>query len=151
MRAGILGGIAAILLLAACAGRHGKCEAVPENYITAGKPVYRACSVNRSARGPTFSSNWNFNPTQGCGRATIEFVVNEFGIPERETARVILGNDTRLGEAMLQFLTSMRYEPARKNGATVAQLMTFERHYSRNRTNAKTPRAVAQSQGGPTC
>jgi hypothetical protein len=152
VRAGIIGAITTILLLAACAGRRGKCESVPDNYLKpGGKPVYRACAVNRPVKGPSFGTKWNYNSTQSCGRATIEFVVNEYGIPDRETARVITGNDTRLGEEMVLFLTSMRYEPAQRNGAAVQQLTTWERSYTRTRTNTKAPRSAQQAQGPAKC
>jgi hypothetical protein len=62
-------------------------------------------------------------PTSGCFSALLEFVVGTNGVPETETARIVRANNARYGEAVLASLPQWRFEPARKAGVPVRQIV----------------------------
>lgn len=114
------------LLLLGCAGRAtATCEAVSNDIVAiAGQPVLSACGVDRAVQAPEYP-RLTYTPTQPCGNATVAFVVNAEGRVIPSTIRVTASNDRALSDAMIAALIGMRFTPAQKNGAPVAQLSAW--------------------------
>jgi hypothetical protein len=89
-------------------------------------PLYRECAVQRRARETTTNIIPDFrpsNPGNSCYVAEIEFVVTASGTPDATTARVLRTNTPELAEAALKVIPRLRYEPAQRDGAPVAQIL----------------------------
>ena len=119
--------------LTACAtgggARTATCDAAPRDSIFAATgPVYHGCAVDTRAellsRGPAP----DFHPPTrtACYSAAIEFVVNQQGKPELETAHVLRANDRAFGDALLATLGNRKYEPALIHGSPVRQIVEDE-------------------------
>ena len=127
--------LALIIASAACAAgashaRQASCALAPADstYLVRG-PVYRDCAVDRRARLLTTDVRLEFEPPgppaegTACYRAQIEFVVDSAGVPESETANIVRTNDPAFANAVLATLPRWRYQPARKNGVAVRQVV----------------------------
>jgi hypothetical protein len=114
-------------------------------YLARG-PVYRDCAVDRKARRLGSGLRTNYSPrsdgrTSACFWAEIEFAVDSSGRPETDSARVVQGNDRQLGHAMLEVLSTLRYEPAQLAGVPVRQIVREKQ--------AVQTRVVISQGGGP--
>jgi hypothetical protein len=118
--------------------------------------VYRQCDVDKRARWINESAvRTNYRPPTPpaaarntgtiCYDGDLEFVVDERGLPEVETARVVRATDPETGNAVLQSLPQWRFEPAQKGGVPVRQIVR-ERHI----VAAMTVTAVVVRQGQTT-
>jgi hypothetical protein len=122
----------ATLALSACAsgGAHlATCDAAPRDSIfAAAGPVYHSCAVDRRAELLTPGPRPDFFPPArtACFSAAIEFVVNQQGRPELETAHVLHANDRAFGDALLSTLANRKYQPAVLHGAPVRQIVEDE-------------------------
>jgi hypothetical protein len=102
--------------------------AATDSVYLAGGPVYRPCAVDRAARLRTRNVRIDFQPTPplptaSCYSVQLEFVVAATGVPELETARLVRANNAAYGDAVLASLGQWRYEPARKDGVPVRQIV----------------------------
>lgn len=122
-----------------CAGataraRRTSCALAPADstYLATG-PVYRDCAVDQRARPRGPGVRPEFRPSSpplggtACYSAELEFVVDTTGAPELETARVVRTNDATFGDAVLATLLNWRYDPARKDGIAVRQIVREKR------------------------
>jgi hypothetical protein len=102
-----------------------------DSTYAAGRPVYRDCAVDRPARftntnvlpdwrPPTSSSN-------SCYSVEMEFVVDEAGRVERETATVVQASDRSFANAWMTTLGEWKFEPAVRGGVRVRQIVTMKR------------------------
>ncbi len=112
--------------------RKGRCTGeTPDSAWLAAGPVYRDCEVDRKAslRGsppkPQLSAGARL-PNKECYHAGFEFVVDTSGVPELGTVRPHPRNDQFLEDAVRAQLPQLRYEPARRDGLAVRQLVVFE-------------------------
>jgi hypothetical protein len=88
-------------------------------------PVYRDCAVERRVRKLTTNIAPDYRPTSNsCVSAELEFVVTADGKPDATTARVVRTTTPAYAEAVLAILPRFRYEPARRDGVAVAQIVT---------------------------
>ncbi len=67
---------------------------------------------------PTNMKNGN------CYSAELEFVVNEQGAVETNTARVVKTTNQALADAMISILPQWKFEPAKLNGVAVRQIVS---------------------------
>jgi hypothetical protein len=88
---------------------------------------------------------------QTCLRATIDVVVDSTGRPLPETARLVRATDPGFGVAVLSNLGGMRFEPARKDGRPVAQLVRFDQAIMAVVVPAGTPRSAVRPPHRPPC
>ena len=109
--------------------------------------VYRACEVDQSARprGRIIPSHWEPSVTgvRDCYVAVVGFVVDEQGIPQAHTAKVIRTNDPRFARAIIDAMSAWRYSPAMRDGLPVAQWMEYRGGVSVVRVVASSPSAAA--------
>lgn len=91
--------------------------------------VYRACEVDQEVRprGRTNPTQWepSVPGIKDCYMAVVGFVVDEQGIPQPQTARIIRTNDPSFAGAILDALPSWRYSPAVKDGQPVRQWLEY--------------------------
>lgn len=135
-----VGTLALLLLfatpLAAQKSRRRCTGEVPDSALVSHGPVYRDCDVDKPARLRTIDLPLDYNPTTGglgssrCLRAELQFVVDTVGRVEPATVRPGNSNDRGLENALRGSLGQLRYEPARKAGAKVRQLVVFARAVS---------------------
>lgn len=91
--------------------------------------VYRQCGVERRAEPIDRSFHPNFRSDelppggQACYSAVIQFVVDETGLPEGGTAKVLRTNNPGFGDAALEAVKHWRYKPAYLHGAPVRQIV----------------------------
>jgi len=129
--------ILGVIFAAACASTGGAAGArtrgsrcpleAKDSVFLAGGPVYRDFAVDRKAE-PIADVHPEFrpDPTTRCYSAEIEFVVNENGLPEEETARILHATDRRFAEAVYQTIPRLRFHPALRGGAPVRQIVDFK-------------------------
>jgi len=157
--------IAAIGAVAACASAGGRAERSKcplsnrdSTYLARG-PVYRDCAVNEKARVTTTNARVDFQPLtsdHGCFTAEVEFVVDTLGVPEQGTQRLVRATTPAFGEAVLAIVPALRYEPARRAGVRVRQIVS-ERRTAMVGTvvvakgSAPPPTTRGASQRAPTC
>lgn len=132
--------ITSMLGLVACASggrRQDALSCIPRVFDTtfaAGRMLYHECGVDNPAKllVPNLRPNFVPSPTRAnmCYLADLEFVVDTAGSPELETARVTNVSDRSYGEALLQMLPALTYEPARLQGRPVRQLVVLHRSTS---------------------
>jgi hypothetical protein len=161
-----------VLLVPACASRPtagaSRCPLTSNDSVFAARgPVYRQCDVDKRARWINREAvRTNYRPPPPpvarrgsgtiCYDGELEFVVDERGLPELETARVLRATDPEVGNAVLQSLPQWRFEPAQKGGTPVRQIVK-ERHIVGAMTVAvvvvrQGERPPVSSPGGPpTC
>ena len=133
-------GVLVLLLLATAplaAQKAKRCTGeVPDSALLHRGPVYRDCDVDKPARLRTVDLPIDYNPTTGglgssrCLRAEFQFVVDTVGQVEQATVRPGNSNDRGLENAVRGNLGQLRYEPARKAGAKVRQVVVFARAVS---------------------
>jgi hypothetical protein len=126
-------------IVAACA--HGGGGAATDCLLTQADsvhlqsgPVYRDCAVDRGARLSESSVRVDYRPTVrlrpgsvDCYYAEVHLVVDASGNPELETARLGRTNEPGWGRAVLASVRSWKYEPARKDGEPVRQIVRERR------------------------
>ena len=125
--------VATVIALGVCGGCAAQsqaaksCEPVPAEFSLIGQPVYRDCEVDKRARAPARPPRVNYTPSgqHSCLSAIVEVVVDSTGRPVPATARVVRSTDPTYAAAVLNSLAEMRYQPARKDGQPVAQLVTY--------------------------
>lgn len=94
------------------------------------RPGLAACALSPAdsvhlAGGPVYR-----DPPPGgkaCYTTRIEFVVDTAGRPEPATTRVMRTNNPAFSDAVVATLPTWRYQPARKNGVAVRQIVREER------------------------
>ena len=108
----------------------------PDSALLHRGPVYRDCDVDHPARLRTVDLPLDYNPPTGglgstrCLRAEFQFVIDTIGRVEQATVRPGNSNDRGLENAVRTNLGQLRYEPARKAGAKVRQVVVFARAVS---------------------
>lgn len=128
----------------ACAKRTNtatrRCAQVDVALLARG-PVYHACEVDRPAKLIGRPGPLDFRPADfaSCRSATIEFVVDERGVPVSALSRVVRTNDHQLADALLSSVASHRYEPALKDGIPVKQVVQDQRIVQMMVTASSTP------------
>jgi len=132
MRAFVL--VIGAVVLAACASGGARsdaasmrCAPIVADSLISGVPVYPACGVTREARVVSTPMRPQYTPPAGltCVSAVVEVVVDAKGNVIPRTARVVRASDPSLGSAMLAALPNLRYDPATRDGAAVAQLTSI--------------------------
>lgn len=130
----LAGAIATVVIAVGCssAPRNAgatRCQLTASDSVyLADGPVYRDCAVDRKAK-ISGRRNVDFTsahvPTLGrrCYTVEVEFVVWPAGVPEAETARIVSSNDKVLERAVLASFPSWRYQPARREGMPVRQIV----------------------------
>jgi hypothetical protein len=96
-----------------------------------GGPVYRDCAVDQPAKALRSDVMPNFTPSSlptrvnntKCFTAELEFVVDERGIPDAETARIVSTSDPGFAKAWLDVVPNLRFQPAVKDGSPVRQIV----------------------------
>ncbi|MEO5814151.1 MAG: hypothetical protein ABIT20_02610 [Gemmatimonadaceae bacterium] len=139
---------AALLVVAtlagACASSGGKgaaaesgsgCALRPQDSTFAiHMPLYRDCAVERKVQKLTMNIAPEYRLTSnGCVSAELEFVVTADGKVDATTARVVRTTTPAYAEAVLAILPRFRYEPAKRDGVAVAQIVT-EKHEAITKT-----------------
>lgn len=118
--------------------------AVDSAWLASG-PVYRDCDVERPAAARTTGRpRFTFPRELSCVIVELEFVVDSTGRPRPETARVVSTNSAEYAELLLETLPRWRYEPARRAGAPVHQVV----HVRHARADERLP-FVIQGQRPP--
>jgi len=152
--------LGAVMVTAACAGQKAassSCEPVPLEYAIAGTTVYRECAVDKKASPPATFPQTRFSPSpsnlKGCYRADFEFVIDTVGRPILSTIKVLRSTDAEFTQAVRETLSGLRYTPAVKDGAPVAQLATFGRVMMAYVSSSSTPASVARASAprSPNC
>ena len=118
-----------------------------DSVYLAGHPLYRDCSVNVRAEllNPDMTPDFQPSGDQSCYSATVQFVVDSTGTPERGTARVVSKNSTEFADALLRVVPQWRYHPARKDGVPVRQIVHEKLAVSR----VAVPAGSSPSASGP--
>lgn len=133
----------AATIAAACSGsgsraRSTSCELASEDsvYLSAG-PVFRNCAVDERARPMPSTGRLDFEPprppivprpgNRQCFSVELQFVVDTLGVPETRTVRVIRTNYLPMAEAVQAAVKDWRYQPARRDGAAVRQIVRERR------------------------
>ena len=127
--------VSTCVLAGACASSSGRTASSPctlssaDSIYLASGPVYRDCAVEQRASVIDRSFRPNFRPDEhppggeACYSAAIQFVVDETGMPERETARVLHANNPTFADAALETVKHWRYKPAYLHDAPVRQIV----------------------------
>ena len=128
------------------AAHHESCglRASDSTFAAAG-PVYRDCGVDKKAEPINPSARIDFRAPQVgnyCYSADVEFVVNQAGIPESKTVRIVHASEQVFGQAVLDAVSGWRYRPAIKDGRPVRQIVE-------ERRAAQTAVVVVRSGSGP--
>ncbi|MEO8335606.1 MAG: hypothetical protein ABI664_11575 [bacterium] len=128
-----LGVFVVAAFVSACASSGSKaatagsgCELRPQDSTFAMHiPLYRECAVDRKAQLLTTNISPEYrpsNPGNACFSAEVEYVITADGHVDGATARVLRTTTPAYGEAVLAVLPRYRFEPAKVNGAPVAQI-----------------------------
>lgn len=106
----------------------GACALRPQDStFSVSGTVYRDCAVTAKAVPLTKDIHPDFQPPQksgGCYVAEMEYVVNERGVIETKTARVVRTNNQAFAEAVISILPQWKFEPAKLNDVPVRQIVT---------------------------
>lgn len=118
------------LAVTSCASLSAECSPTGMSYD--GMPVYRSCEVDLPARTSIASSVIPFDAPDGqrCYRAEFELIMDPAGDFVLSSARPIRVSDSTFYRAVITSLTQQRWEPARKRGQPVAQLVRIDRRMS---------------------
>ncbi|MEX2284361.1 MAG: hypothetical protein WEE89_17870 [Gemmatimonadota bacterium] len=129
-------GVAAVAVGCASSGRAAATSAScaltrQDSTLLAGGPLFRACMVDDTARALNLTglrTDFRPQPVMGeqCFSAVVEFVVDPRGMPEDGTARVITSTHSNYANAVLAAVPQLRYQPARKAGVPVRQLVRLK-------------------------
>jgi len=99
-----------------------------DSAFLAGRPLYRDCAVDQAAELMDVDIPLDFRPTRGgTYSASIRFVLDTAGTPERNTMRVVRNTSWDYAQALMAAVPRVRYRPARKDGLPVRQLVTLDR------------------------
>ena len=95
-----------------------------------GTPTYAACEVDRAAtmigRPQLMSTGSSTSATPpACVHAEVEFVVDERGHPRTDRIRAVRYNSTEFLNEVKGVVSTLRYEPAMKDGQRVPQVVRF--------------------------
>jgi outer membrane biosynthesis protein TonB len=134
LRFPLLAGLAIAIAACASAPRTSRATAcalttTDSVYLKRGA-VYRDCGVDQRVQPLDHSARPDFHPDvsrsfrEACYTATIQFVVDETGIPEIEDARIVHSNSPAFTDAALRAIAQWRYRPALLNGVAVRQITT---------------------------
>jgi hypothetical protein len=161
MRHAIVGlaATALILLTLACtsanrASGSDTCELQPRDSVFAvHAPVFRDCAVTTRARLLTTDLRPDFTPPAraGCYAVQYEFVVLPTGYADANTARLVRTNNQQLADAYLALLSRFRFEPARRDGASVAQIVGMGTEVITRVVVAPAGQRPPPSRAGPGC
>ena len=142
--------IGSALALACASRKPAVCDPVPADLVAlAGQPVYARCEVDRVASGAAIRPG-QFTPTQRCGSATIQFVVDRDGRVIPATVRIVRASDRALADAYVSGLSGARFSPAYKDSLPVAQLEEITNGYSVVTSTGRTPANVSRA-NAPRC
>ena len=136
--------IAMMAVVGACAsGPNGGsaqqqgCALAPgDSVYLKGRPVYRECAVEQRATAIDRTAHPELHlssPPPGghaCYSAEIEFVVDEQGIPEIETATVLHTNNEEFARATMTAISRWHYKPALLRGSPVRQIVREQQKVS---------------------
>jgi|SRR5690349_20754225 len=90
-----------------------------------GRPAYRPCSVDRPVYLRQDSPRPQVPASAPRGlknaRVMVEFVVDESGKVELQTARIVVSADPSLSDAVRAVLPDLRFTPAERDGQHVRQ------------------------------
>lgn len=125
--------LALLLLLTGCASaakKQAACAPVPAEFLSYGE-VHAECAVDQRARvvsvpRPDFS---RLEPlatgSSGCYRVDYDMVVDEKGSPIARSIKLYRTNSPSFANTIEPTIPQVRFEPARKNGVPVAQLVRW--------------------------
>ena len=115
-------------------------DACPTKRLFEHDTVYTDLQVDRTARprrrNPEIPWPGSTDRTYGAtylsrisnlsqGEVELRFVVDEKGCPDLETVQVVFATDSAFAEVVREALPSWRFEPARKAGKTVPQMLQW--------------------------
>jgi hypothetical protein len=98
--------------------------------------------------------NPDYRPTSignGCYSAELEYVVEADGTPDASTARVIRTNTPGFAEAALAIIPRFRFDPAKREGVAVAQIVSEKFEMMTGRVVSSGSRPTAPPRPGPGC
>lgn len=106
-----------------------------DSVFLASGPVYTTCSVDERAKLVESSAREDFRPSivpgsrpaTLCFSAEVRLVVDAAGRVEPETVRLVRSTDPVYGQAVLAGVRSWRFEPARREGTPVRQVVQEKR------------------------
>ncbi len=137
----LLAAVSIVVITTACASSGGgapsarsSCALLPgDSVFAAHAPVFRDCAVTTKARVLSTSVHAEFTPTgaASCDSAEYEFVVTPGGLVDVETARLVKSNDQQFADAVRLVRARLKYEPATRDGAPVAQIADFKQAMQR--------------------
>lgn len=123
------------IIASACASGGAKssarladCQLRPQDssYVSL-RPVYRDCGVDVRAKAIPTRVTPNFTPravaNSACYIVEMQFVVDTLGSPEMPTYKVLRTNEQSYAEAVREIVPMMRFEPAKKDGVLVRQIV----------------------------
>ena len=117
MKAGVLVGMATLVVLAACAsGGRSSCSPVTGEFL-AGGPAYRDCEVSLHAEmrtPPRLEPPLRMEGTVSCYTAWFEFVVDTTGRIIEPTVKLVRTNNKGWAESVQRSFPDVRYRPAEK-------------------------------------
>lgn len=100
----------------------------------AGRPAYRACSVDSPVYLRPDSPRAGVSPALRSGfrggRVLARFVVDETGRVEPGTAEILASSDTSLTRAVWTVLPALRFTPAERDGRPVRQQVSVPFEFS---------------------
>src|SRR5437660_9939742 len=122
----------------ACAGAVHQRSSAPCSLLTRDSiylrdgPVYPACAVDSRAQlidepSPAFDLNDASARGTRCLTVTLQFIVDTTGTPEPATLKLISTTNSAYADAIRRMVPAWRFQPARKNGVAVRQILQFER------------------------
>jgi hypothetical protein len=113
-----------------------ECPPPPVDPAVLANHAYAACQVDREARRRGGEPRLDWRPAAGeidvgtCFEAEFEFVVDTLGAPEVETVTVVASTNGGFEDAAREVIPRLRYEPARKGGTKVRQVVRYRRKTS---------------------
>ena len=127
--------LGAVALAAACASSGNRvstadagCALRPQDstFATHTK-LYRDCAVETKAHKLVTGVNPDYRPTattNACVSAELEYVVTANGKPDESMVRIVRTTTPAFAEAALLIIPQLRYEPAKRDGIAVAQIVS---------------------------
>lgn len=117
-------------------GARRECPPLPVDPVLLANHAYEACQVDREARRRGSEPRIDWRPAAGeidvgtCFEAEFEFVVDTLGAPEVGTVTVVASTNGGFEDAAREVIPRLRYEPARKGGTKVRQVVRYRRKTS---------------------
>lgn len=133
------------------------CPDVPPDSIPAGVRVYQPCQVDREAKQRGNPPRLDWAPASSelrdgsCFRAEFEFVVDTAGFPELATIHETSSNNAGFSQAVRDAIFRLRYEPARREGAPVRQLVAYRQSAAVRRVLTSSPYVTPPASRPPRC